>query len=47
MKSRQTRDFLNSVLLDDTKLPEGPVFLSPDRLLESFQREVIYKKPEV
>lgn len=28
-------------------LPDGPVFMSPDRLLESFQREVIYKKPEV
>ena len=46
-KSHQTRSFLNSVLVDDISLPEGPVFMSPDRLLESFQREVIYKKPQV
>lgn len=46
-KSDPTRAFLNSVYLDDLSLPEGPVFLSPDRLMESFQREVIFKTPEV
>eukprot|EP00948_MAST-09A_sp_MAST-9A-sp1_P002021 g2021.t1 len=28
-------------------LPDGPVFLSPDRLFESVAREVIYRKPQV
>lgn len=29
------------------ELPEGPIILSPDRLVSSFKREVIYKKPEI
>lgn len=46
-QSDTTRSFLNSVNLDEISLPEGPVFLSPDRLIASFQREVIHRTPEV
>ena len=31
----------------DRGLPDGPVIMSPDGLIPSFKREVIYKKPEV
>jgi len=27
-------------------LPDGPVFMSPDRILHSFHREVILRKPD-
>jgi len=30
----------------ETRLPPGPVFMSPDRLLYSINREVILRKPE-
>jgi len=28
-------------------MPDGPVIMSPDRMIKSFQREVIYKKPQL
>jgi phosphatidate phosphatase LPIN len=28
------------------QLPEGPVLLSPDRLIQAFTREVIHRKPQ-
>jgi phosphatidate phosphatase LPIN len=28
------------------QLPEGPIIMSPDRLLKSFHREVIARRPE-
>ncbi|TFY64494.1 hypothetical protein EVJ58_g2591 [Rhodofomes roseus] len=42
-----TRDYLKGVKQNDYQLPEGPVIMSPDRLLTSLHREVIMRKPEV
>jgi phosphatidate phosphatase LPIN len=37
----QTKGYMKRLVL-----PEGPVLMSPDRLLQSFNREVIRRKPE-
>ncbi|RHZ77412.1 hypothetical protein Glove_180g112 [Diversispora epigaea] len=42
-----TRDYLEKVKQDKYQLPDGPVIMSPDRLLTAFHREVIMRKPEV
>ncbi|KAI8327716.1 Lipin/Ned1/Smp2-domain-containing protein [Choanephora cucurbitarum] len=42
-----TRDYLKKVVQDNYQLPDGPVIMSPDRLFQSFHREVIMRKPEV
>ncbi|CAG8491026.1 2602_t:CDS:10 [Ambispora gerdemannii] len=42
-----TRDYLRKVEQDKYQLPDGPVIMSPDRLLTAFHREVIIRKPEV
>ncbi|KAI0092200.1 Lipin/Ned1/Smp2-domain-containing protein [Irpex rosettiformis] len=42
-----TRDYLRGVKQNDYQLPEGPVIMSPDRLMASLHREVIMRKPEV
>ncbi|CCM00174.1 uncharacterized protein FIBRA_02202 [Fibroporia radiculosa] len=42
-----TRDYLKGVKQNDYQLPEGPVIMSPDRLMASLHREVIMRKPEV
>ncbi|XP_049847863.1 phosphatidate phosphatase LPIN3-like [Schistocerca gregaria] len=42
-----TKEFLMSLEQDSTKLPDGPVFISPDRSLHSLNREVILRKPEL
>ncbi|KAF9528024.1 Lipin/Ned1/Smp2-domain-containing protein [Crepidotus variabilis] len=42
-----TRDYLRGVKQADYRLPEGPVIMSPDRLMASLHREVIMRKPEV
>ncbi|KAJ1501053.1 hypothetical protein HMI55_001671 [Coelomomyces lativittatus] len=41
-----TRNYLNKVEQGQYQLPDGPVFLSPDRLLAAFTREVIQRRPE-
>ncbi|KAI8911086.1 Lipin/Ned1/Smp2-domain-containing protein [Gorgonomyces haynaldii] len=41
-----TRDYLAKVEQDRQQLPEGPLLLSPDRLIRAFTREVILRKPE-
>jgi phosphatidate phosphatase LPIN len=41
-----TRDYLSSVQQGEHTLPIGPCLLSPSRLIESFTREVIRRKPE-
>jgi len=46
-QSQLTKDFLNSITQGGFSLPPGPVILSPDRLVPSFKREIIYRKPEV
>lgn len=43
-----TRAYLKSIVQENnTKLPLGPVILSPDRTMAALRREVILKKPEV
>jgi phosphatidate phosphatase LPIN len=42
-----TREYLRGVKQNDYQLPEGPVVMSPDRLMASLHREVIMRKPEV
>ncbi|KAG9017378.1 hypothetical protein FRB93_007492 [Tulasnella sp. JGI-2019a] len=42
-----TRDYLKGIKQNNYQLPEGPVIMSPDRLMASFHREVIMRKPEV
>lgn len=44
-QASQTRAFLRSVAQGSAKLPNGPVLMSPNRLVESFTREVIRRKP--
>ena len=43
----QTREYIKGITQDQLKLPDGPVIMSPDRLIRSFKREVIYRKPQV
>mmetsp|Transcript_30350 Transcript_30350/g.84838 ORF Transcript_30350/g.84838 Transcript_30350/m.84838 type:complete len:941 (-) Transcript_30350:1526-4348(-) len=42
-----TKTYIERVRQGDHTLPPGPVLLSPDRLLTSFNREVILRKPEL
>ncbi|KAF8580581.1 LNS2-domain-containing protein [Ramaria rubella] len=42
-----TRDYLKGINQNNYQLPEGPVIMSPDRLLTSLHREVIMRKPEL
>ncbi|KAF7981688.1 hypothetical protein HWV62_32248 [Athelia sp. TMB] len=42
-----TRDYLKGIKQNDYQLPEGPVIMSPDRLIAALHREVIMRKPEV
>ncbi|KAG0202252.1 hypothetical protein BGX33_009808 [Mortierella sp. NVP41] len=41
-----TRKYLKNVEQNNYQLPDGPVIMSPDRLMTAFHREVIMKKPE-
>lgn len=45
-QAQVTRRYLTNVTQNDTKLPEGPVVMSPDRLIKSFKREVIDRRPQ-
>ncbi|CCF51385.1 uncharacterized protein UHO2_04207 [Ustilago hordei] len=42
-----TRDYLKGIRQNGYQLPDGPVIMSPDRLIASLHREVILRKPEV
>ncbi|PWN28559.1 LNS2-domain-containing protein [Jaminaea rosea] len=42
-----TRDYLRGINQNNYRLPDGPVIMSPDRLIASLHREVILRKPEV
>lgn len=48
-QSQSSRNYINNLRQDaDLKrLPQGPLIMSPDRLLRSFNREVILRKPQV
>ena len=41
-----TRGYISSLKQGESSLPHGPVLLSPDRLLHSFKREVIDRRPQ-
>jgi phosphatidate phosphatase LPIN len=44
----QTRSYITGLSQDkEYFLPDGPVIMSPDRLIPSFKREVIHKKPQL
>lgn len=45
-QANSTRGFICNLTQNSMHLPAGPVFMSPDRLLPSFSREVIERKPE-
>ncbi|KAL7747100.1 lipin Ned1 [Sorochytrium milnesiophthora] len=45
-QAQYTRNYLNKVEQNKFQLPDGPVFLSPDRLVAAFTREVIQRRPE-
>jgi phosphatidate phosphatase LPIN len=41
-----TREYIKGIIQDQNfKMPDGPLIMSPDRLVSSFKREVIYRKP--
>ena len=41
-----TRDYIKGIKQDmHISMPDGPIVMSPDRLVRSFKREVIYRKP--
>ena len=43
-----TRSYLQTLEQENTfKLPDGPCIMSPDRLMHSFKREVIDRKPHI
>ncbi|UZJ55128.1 hypothetical protein CBS101457_004448 [Exobasidium rhododendri] len=46
-QSDATRAYLKGISQNNYKLPDGPVIMSPDRMMASFHREVILRKPEV
>ena len=45
-QATSTRDYLKNVEQDKCQLPDGPVIMSPDRLLAALRREVIIGNPE-
>jgi phosphatidate phosphatase LPIN len=46
-QAETTKNYIESLKQDNLKLPPGPIIMSPDRLLRSFSREIILKKPQV
>ena len=48
-QSISTRNYIGNLRqdTDNKRLPKGPLIMSPDRLLHSFNREVILKRPQV
>ncbi|CAH7689055.1 Lipin/Ned1/Smp2-domain-containing protein [Phakopsora pachyrhizi] len=46
-QANTTREYLKGINQMGFTLPDGPVIMSPDRLMTSLHREVIMRKPEV
>ena len=46
-QSGTTKDYLNSLFVEEKGLPRGPLLMSPDGLFSSFKREVIDKSPQL
>eukprot|EP01103_Thecamoeba_quadrilineata_P018114 TRINITY_DN672_c0_g1_i1.p1 TRINITY_DN672_c0_g1~~TRINITY_DN672_c0_g1_i1.p1 ORF type:complete len:807 (+),score=139.87 TRINITY_DN672_c0_g1_i1:60-2480(+) len=42
----QTRGYLTHLRQDEFQIPPGPIFTSPDGLLQSFNREIIRRQPQ-
>ena len=42
-----TRNYLDGITQEGTRLPGGPVLLSPDRTIAALRREVYLRKPEI
>jgi hypothetical protein len=42
-----TRSYVRGLKQDGLYLPEGPILMSPDRLIASFRREVIDRQPQL
>lgn len=42
-----TRSYIRGLKQDGQYLPEGPILMSPDRLMASFRREVIDRQPQL
>uniref|UniRef100_A0A7S3GJ51 LNS2/PITP domain-containing protein n=3 Tax=Palpitomonas bilix TaxID=652834 RepID=A0A7S3GJ51_9EUKA len=45
-QAETTRTFLRKLSQEGIQLPDGPVLTSPDRMLASFTREVIMRRPQ-
>jgi len=45
-QASSTREYLKGIRQQQYELPEGPVIMSPDRLMRAFHREVIMRRPE-
>lgn len=41
-----TRGYISTLKQGEEKMPQGPVFMSPSRLLSAFNQEVILRRPE-
>jgi len=46
-QAETTKDYIFNIRQQGLSLPAGPVIQSPDRLIRSFNREIILKKPQV
>lgn len=46
-QANTTRLYIEGLNQGGVRLPEGPMVMSPDRLMRSFKREVILRKPQV
>jgi len=46
-QSAFTKRYLNNLIQNNTSLPPGPLFMSPDGVFTSLRREVIEKKPHL
>jgi phosphatidate phosphatase LPIN len=42
-----TRAYLNGVVQENYRLPQGPTIMSPDRTIAALRREIYLRKPEV
>jgi phosphatidate phosphatase LPIN len=42
-----TRQYIRGLRQDGVFLPDGPILMSPDRLMASFRREVIDRQPQI
>ncbi len=45
-QANSTRGFISTLIQGNSRLPNGPVFMSPDRLIHALSREVVERRPE-